>query len=147
MKATLSAHRVALLALALGTASVTATFAQSTNTPSTTAPTSPVAGKHRHHHHDSVLTENERAQLKAAREAAYAADPSLKTEHDGLKAQFKTLKGQGKDASTKHQKKTLHKQKQDFETRLHLAEMKADPTVTPILTKLEAAHKHGRHSE
>jgi len=128
MKTTLSIPRVALLALALGTASATATFAQSTNTPSTTAPTCS-AGKH--HHEDSVLTEAEKAQLKTAREAALAANPSLKQ-------QYETLKSEGKSPATKADRKALHAQ-------LRTAELSIDPSLAPIFAKLDAAHKN--HSE
>jgi Spy/CpxP family protein refolding chaperone len=144
MKATLSAQRVALLALALGTASVTATFAQTTNTPSTTPPTCSAGGGH-HHQGDSILTADEKAQLKAARQAAFAADPTLKTEAASLRQQFENLKSQGKGGATKAQWQALREQRHDFETKLHAAELNADPTVAPILTKLEAAKKNWHH--
>jgi Spy/CpxP family protein refolding chaperone len=144
MKTLLSVQRVALLALALGTASTTATFAQTTTTPSTTAPTCPAGGKHQH---DSVLTADEKAQLKAAREAAFAADPSLKTEHDSLKAQFETLKGEGKGGATKDQWKALKEQERAFHQKLKAAELAIDSTLAPIFAKLEAAHKDRPHSE
>jgi len=129
MKTILSIQRVALLALVLGTASATATFAQSTNTPSTTAPTCPAGGCH--HHHDSVLTADERAQLKKAKEAVFAANPSLKQ-------QFETLKSQGKDGATKDQWQSLHQQ-------LRAAELNIDPTLAPIFAKLDAAHQNWHH--
>ncbi len=139
MKTMLSVPRVALLALALGTASATATFAQTTNT----APTCPAGGCH--HHGDSVLTPDEKAQLKTAREKAFAADPSLQTEQENLKTQFEALKGEGKGAATKDQRKALHEQREAFATKLHAAEVAADPGVAPIIAKLEAAHKNGHH--
>ena len=139
----LSVQRVALLALALGTASVTATFADDTTT-TTTAPTCTAGG---HHHHDSVLTDAEKAQLKTAHDAALAANPSLQTEQDNLKQQFETLKGEGKDGATKDQWQALHEQKQAFEVKLHAAELAIDPTLAPIFAKLEAAHKDRHHSE
>ena len=142
MKTLLSVHRVALLALALGTASTTAIFAQTTTTPSTTAPTCSAGG---HHHHDSVLTADERAQLKAARDKAFATDPSLQTDQASLKQQFETLKGEGKGVATQAQWQALHEQKHAFEVKLHAAEVAADGTVAPIIAKLEAAH-HGHHS-
>ena len=144
MKTILSFPRIAFLALALGTAGVTATFAQTATTTPTTAPTCSGGGGH-HHHHDSVLTADEKAQLKAARDKAFAADPSLQTEKAALKTQFETLKSQG-DSATKDQWQALHQQKQAFETKFHNAEVTADPTVAPIITKLEAAHQHCHHS-
>jgi phage gp16-like protein len=145
MKTTLSVPRVALLALALATASVTASFAQSTSSTTTTTTTPPTCSAGGKHHHDSVLTADEKAQLKAAKEAAFVADPSLKTEHDSLKSQFAALKAEGKGVATKDQWQALHQQKHAFEVKLHAAEVTAVPTVAPIIAKLEAAH-HGHHS-
>jgi hypothetical protein len=139
MKTILSFQRVALLGLALGTASVTATFAQTTDAP----PTSSAKGMH---HHDSVLSADEKAQLKKARDAAFAADPSLQTEHDNLKQQFENLKGQG-DSASKDDRKALHEQGRAFHEKLQAAELKIDPTLGPIFAKLEAARKDWHHSE
>jgi len=138
----LSVSRVALLALALGTASTTATFAQTAPTPSTTAPVCTAGGKH---HHDSVLTADEKAQLKKARDAALAADPELKTEQDNLKQQFENLKSEGANA-TSDEKKALHVQARDFHSKLQAAELKIDPTLAPIFAKLKAAHQEKHHS-
>jgi hypothetical protein len=138
MKTTLSVPRVVLLALALGTASITATYAQ---TPAT-APTCTAGGRH---HHDSVLTADEQAQLKKAHDAALAANPSLQTEDNTLKQQFETLKGAGKNGANKDQWKTLRAQRHDYEVKLHAAELAIDPTLAPIFAKLEAAHKNGHH--
>jgi hypothetical protein len=143
MKTMLSVPRVALLALVLGTASATAIFAQTTNTPSTTAPANSSGGFH--HHHDSVLSADEKAQLKKAHEAALAANPSLQTEEASLKQQFETIKGQG-DSATKDEKHALHEQAHTFHQNLRTAELKIDPTLAPIFAKLDAAHKNWHHS-
>ena len=140
MKNTLSVQRVALLALALGTASVTATFAQTTNT--APAPTCTAGGWH---HHGSVLTADEMAQLKKAHDAAIAANGSFKTTEDNLKQQFETLKGQG-DSATQDQWQALHQQEKDFHQQLRAAELLIDPTLAPIFAKLDAAHQHWHHS-
>ena len=139
MKTTLSFPRVALLALALATASVTATFAQTTAT--TTAPTCSAGG---HHHHDSILTAAEKAQLKKAHEEALAANGTLQTEQASLKQQFETIKTEGATA-TQAEWQTLHQQKHDFKAKLRAAELTLDPTLAPIFTKLDAAHQHGHH--
>ena len=110
MKTTLSLPRVALVALALGTASVTATFAQ-TDTNTATNPSPPSGGWHHHHHHNSVLTAAEKAELKTAREQAFAANGSLKTDADNLRQQLRS------------------------------AELSINPNLAPIFAKLEAAHK------
>jgi hypothetical protein len=143
MKTTLSIQRVALLALALGTAGVTATFADTAST--TTAPTC-TAGCHKHH--ASVLTTDEVAQLKAAHDAALAlpANSALQTEEANLKAQFETLKGEGKGVATKAQWHALREQARTFHENLKAAELAIDPTLAPIFAKLEAAHTHWHHS-
>jgi seryl-tRNA synthetase len=143
MKTILSVQRAALLALALGSVSATVAFAQTTNTPSTTAPTCSAGG---FHHHDSVLTADEKAQLKKAHKAALAANPSLQSEQASLKQQFETLKSQGKDSTTKDQWKALHEQAHTFHQNLRTAELSIDPTLAPIFAKLDAARKHWHHS-
>jgi hypothetical protein len=134
MKNHLSLTRVALAALALGTATLTATFAQSTP-PSATCTHCP---------HNSVLTDAEQAQLKQAYQAALAANPSLQTEEDSLKQQHETLKSEGSNA-TADDKKALHQQWHDFFTNLKTAELNIDPTLGPIFAKLEAAHQGWHH--
>jgi len=143
MKTILSIQRAALLALALGSASATAAFAQTTTPPPPTAPTSSAGG---HHHHPNVLTADEKAQLKKAREAAFAADSSLQTERDNLKQQFESLKAEGKGGATKDQWKALREQGLDFHQKLKAAELGIDPTLAPIFAKLEAARKNWHHS-
>jgi Spy/CpxP family protein refolding chaperone len=145
MKTILSAHRAAFLAAALATASVTATFADTTTTTSTTPPTTaPVCTAGGKHHHGPALTDAEKAQLKSVRDEAFAADPSLKSEHDSLKQQFAALKSSG--TATPDQKKALHEQAHDFFTKLQAAEVKIDPTVAPILAKLDAGKHHWHHA-
>jgi hypothetical protein len=150
MNTILSLPRVALMALALGTAGVTATFAQTTTTPSTTTtpPADTNGGWHHHgrgHHHDSVLSATEKAQLKKAKETALASNPSLKTQHDALKAQFEALKNANPPATKAHFE-ALHQQKEQLHQQMRAAELAADPTLGPILQKLDAAHQgHGHH--
>jgi len=143
MKTILSIHRVALVALALSTASVTATFAQTTPTPSTTAPT--CSGGGWHHHHESVLTAAEKTQLKTAYTAALAGNGTLQAEQASLKQQFETLKGDGSSA-TQAQWQALHQQKETFHKNLKAAELLIDPTLAPIFAKLKAAHQGCHHS-
>jgi hypothetical protein len=140
MKTTLSLPRVALVALALGTASVTATFAQ-TDTNTATPPTSPSGGGHHHHHRNSVLTAAEKTELKTAREQAFAANGSLKTDADNLHQQFKTLRSEGKGVATKAQWQALHQQKAAFRQQLRSAELSINPNLAPIFAKLDASHK------
>jgi hypothetical protein len=141
MNTLLSAPRVALIALALGTAGVTATFAQTTNTSTSTPPATCTAGGWHHHHGESVLTAAERAQLKQAKEKALASNGTLQTEEANLKQQFQTLKGSN---ATKAQWQAFHQQKEAYHKDLKAAELLADPTLAPIFQKLEAAHQ-GHH--
>ena len=146
MKTILSLPRIALWSLALGTISIPATFADtdSTTTPSTTT-TAPVCTGGGKFHHESVLTAAEKAELESARHAAFTADPSLKTEKENLKQAFETLKSQG-DSADKTQWQALHAQAAAFDQKLRAAELQADPNLTPIFAKLDAApHKHWHH--
>jgi hypothetical protein len=140
MKPYLSLSRAVLFALALGTASVTAAFADDTSTTSDTS--APKCSKH--HHFGAGLTADEKAQLKKDYTAALAADPSLQTDKDSLKKQFEALKTQGKSAS-KDDWKALHEQSKAFHQKLDTAMTQADPNVAPILAKLKAAHKKWHH--
>ena len=149
MKTTYSLHRVALVALALGTASVTATFAQTTSdtsTTTTTTPATPGEGWHHHHHHGSVLTAAEKTELKTAKESVFASNGSLKTQAESLKQQAETLRSEGKSVATKAQWQALHQQKVAFRQQLRSAELLIDPNLSAIFAKLDAAHKAWQQS-
>ena len=66
-----------------------------------------------------MLTQDERAELKAAHDAAIKADPSLETDGKALQEQFKA-----------------------YEKKMHDAMVAADPKVEPILAKFKGGH-HG----
>jgi Spy/CpxP family protein refolding chaperone len=144
MKPTLSLQRVALLGVALATAGVSAAFAQTTTT--TPAAPAPTCSAGMHHHHGSILTEDEKAQLKKDHDAVLASDPSLKTEEDNLKQQHETLKSEGTSA-TDSDRAALFTQFRDFHQKMRDAMVKLDPSVEPILNKLEAARKSWHHSD
>jgi hypothetical protein len=137
MKNYLFLSRAAFLAIALGTAGVTTSFAQATDD------STPPAGAGGHHHHDSVLTADEKAQLKKAYETVMANNQDLKTEQDTLKQQHESM---GSDA-TEDQKKAFHAQMKAFFEKLKTAELQVDPTLTPIFAKLEAAHQKWHHQD
>jgi Spy/CpxP family protein refolding chaperone len=151
MNKTLSFSRVALMALALGTAGVTATFAQTTTPAVDTTPNPPAnpadgsSGWHKHRHHDSVLTDAERNQLKAAKEKAFASNGDLKGQAEALHAQFKALKTANPPA-TEAQFEALHQQKESLHQQMRAAELAADPTLAPIFAKLDAAHQGHHHN-
>ena len=144
MKNTFSLPRVALVALALGTAGVTATFAQTTNAPTTTAPTCSAGGWHHHHGFGNVLTSAEKAELKKDREAVIAANGTFQTTEASLKQQRETLKSEGSSA-TPAEWQALHQQKVAFHKDVKAAILQIDPNAQAIFTKLEAAHKGHHH--
>lgn len=117
--------RIAVLSLALGTAGLTASFAQAQSTDDTNTPTTPSSSKHFHHHDGGVLTPDERAELKKDYQDALAANAQLKTQQDALKQQQKALH---------EQEKALHKQ-------IHDAIVAEDANAQAIFDKLAAAHK------
>jgi hypothetical protein len=131
-------QRVALLSLALGTAGVTATFAQTTPTP-TPAPTTPPAGDH-----PSILTDDEKAELKKDHDAVFAANPDFQTQMDALKAKHEALKAQG-DSASADDRKALHEQGKALRDQINAAIVKLDPAAAAIIAKLEAAHKDWHH--
>lgn len=142
MKTLLSLPRVAFWALALGTTSIAATYADTTPA---TAPVTTTAPTCTGHHHASVLTDAEKAQLKNAHHEAFTVDPTLKTDKESLKQAFSALKTQGSSAD-KDQWRALHTQKVAYHEKLRAAELKVDPTLASVFAKLDAApHHHGHH--
>jgi hypothetical protein len=144
MKTSFSFPRVAFIALALGTAGVTATFAQTTTT--TTAPTCTAGGWHHHHGWDKVLTAAERTELKTDFKSALAANGTLQSQKAALKQQFETLKSEGASA-TPAQWQALHQQKEAFHQSVKAAVLLADPNAQAIFAKLEAAHQGHHHHD
>jgi len=133
-----SLQRIALLAFALGTTGITATFAQ---TPSTTTPSTPPASGTTQPtpDHPSVLTADEKAQLQKARDQVLADNADLKTEGADLAKQHDALKAQGGSA-TDSDKQAFHTAMHDYHDKLRAAMLKVDPTLAPIFAKLDAAH-------
>jgi len=85
-------------------------------------------------HGMSFLTDAQKQELKAARDAAFTADPSLKTESDALKAARES--GTPPSDADKANWKA-------FQDKLAAAEIKADPNVAPILAEIKAHHHDG----
>jgi hypothetical protein len=88
------------------------------DTSTDSAPPPPPPGEH-HSHHGAQLTSDEWAQLKKDREAAFAANPDLKTEEE-----------------------TLHQQMKDHMDKVDAAILAVDPSAAPLLAKMKAGH-HG----
>ncbi len=141
MKTIQTLPRIAVLTLALGTASVTAAFAQTTPVTTPTPPTTSVIPQGPGVNNlSTVLTPAEKAQLEKDHAAVLAANPDLKTEADSLKAQHEALKSQGANASP-DAKTALKAARKELEQKMQIAMLKIDPSVAPILAKLKAAHK------
>jgi hypothetical protein len=85
-----------------------------------------------------VLTPAEMAQLQKAHDQAETNDPTLKTDEDALKQKRTDLKAQGANASA-DDKAALRQDMTDFNKKLHDAELAIDPTLAPIIAKLDAA--------
>lgn len=119
-----------LLILTLGVALACPSFAKADD--STNAP----PGGH-YGHGMGFLTDAQKEELKAAREAAFTADPSLKTEADALKASHES--GTPPSDSDKASWKA-------FQEKLNAAMIKADPNVAPILAEIKAHHHSGSGS-
>ena len=112
-----------LLVLSLGAFLAAPAFAQSagTNTPPANPPPHGPGGPPPGGHLGgmNVLTPEERDQLKSAHDAALAANPALDAEFKDLQEKQKAL-----------------------QEKIKAAMIKADPSVAPILAKMEAAHHH-----
>jgi hypothetical protein len=148
MKTPFSLHRVAFAALAIGIASAPAIFADTTATNTTTtasAPDSSSGWSHHHRYHLAFLTAAERTELKKAKEAVLAANPSLKTQKENLRQQFKTLMA-NKATATPDQFKALHQQAEALHQQLRSAELLMDPNLKPIFAKIDAAKQAHPHS-
>ena len=118
------------LLLTLGAILICPSFAQAQDSSNTPPPGAPPGGPHRL----GFLTEAERAELKKAHEAAIAADPSLKTEGESLRASHQP--GTPPTDAEKAQFKA-------FQEKLDAAMIAADPDVAPIIAKIKAHHHDG----
>ncbi len=151
-----SLKRTVLMAVALGAIGATAAFAQTANTPAATDTTpttstgtgtpSDGGGWHHHRHrHGSVLSSTERTELKKDRDAAFAANPTLKAQDEALHQQFKTLKSQNPHA-TEAQFQALKTQHEALRTQLRTAIESTDPAATALFQKIDAAKAQHQHS-
>ena len=143
---------MALLALAFGIISIPAAIAQTATTPnpstSISTPPPPVpapapTGKHGAHGAEAVLTPAELAHFNQVRSQVLAANTTLAAEGANLKAQKKAAKN-STDPDTA--KAALKAQKKDYEQKLEIAMMKADPTVQPLFAKIKAAKKEKKNA-
>jgi hypothetical protein len=139
-----SLKRSVLVAVALGALGATTVFAQSApDTTSTGTQTPSGKGWHKHHH-ESVLTDTERAELKKDKDTVLASNAALKTQEDTLHTQFKTLKSQNPPA-TKAQFEALKQQHEALKTQMRTAIVGVDPGAAALFQKLDAAKGQHHH--
>jgi hypothetical protein len=143
-----SLKRSLLVAVALGALGATVAFAQTApGTPDTTSTgtqTPSGQGCHKHKHHDSILTQAERAELKTDSEKVFASNPNLKTQETTLKTQFKSLKSANPPA-TKAQWASLKQQHEALKTQMRTAIEGVDSGAAALFQKLDAAKGQGGH--
>jgi hypothetical protein len=90
-------------------------------------------------HHDSGLTSDERAELKADRDKVFDANPDLKKEGDDLKSQRPQSDASADD------KAAFHDKWHAFMDKVNDAIEKIDPNAAPIIAKMQAA-RHAKDS-
>lgn len=113
----------------------TSTTTTSTTTSATTPPAAPTAQSMRDQVM-SVLSPTEQAQLAAAHQKALTDNPKLQTEQMELMQKGMALEtGTATDAD----KAAFRTQAQAYSAKVRLAIVKADPSVEPLLQKVEAA--------
>lgn len=83
----------------------------------------------------NVLTPDEQAKYKAARDKALADDPALAKEEEDLKGMREQVK-----AGTVTREDAMAKMKGHHE-KMNAAMLKADPSVQPLIDKIQAAMK------
>ncbi len=123
-----------LLALTLGLALASPSFAQPTD--STNAPPSgPPPGGH-FGHGMNFLTEAQKQELHKAHDAAVAANPSLGTQEKELWTEMKAAHESGQPPSD-----DLKDKMHAFRQTMDEAMVTADPNVAPILAEIKAHHQ------
>jgi hypothetical protein len=120
----------------------TSSSTTSTTTTTTTAPTpipapvtTPSAPNPLMERMLSSLTPAEKDQIIAARTKAMADNPGLQTEEMGLMEKGMMLQS---DSTTPEDREEFRSAMKDHVQKVRAAMLKADPTIQPILTKLEA---------
>ncbi len=81
-----------------------------------------------------LLDHDEMMQLNAAREKVFAANPDLKAESEKLKAMHET-----NPTPTPDQRDAAFMEWTAFRKKMHAALLQVDPTLKPVLAKIDAA--------
>lgn len=87
----------------------------------------------------SFLNEEDKAKLLKAREDVLAKNPQLKAEQDNLKKQREDLKNDGN--ATQEDRMALFQDYMAHEQKMKVALLKADPSLAPILDKIDQQMK------
>jgi Spy/CpxP family protein refolding chaperone len=123
-----------LLLLTLGALLATPFLAKADDSTPPSGPP-PEGGPGGHHHPDlSFLTEDQKAELKKDHDAVFAADPSLATEEQELKASHQE--------GTPPTEEEMEKMKA-FHDKVDEAMIKLDPAVAPIIAEIKEHMHHG----
>ena len=85
-------------------------------------------------HPPPLLDHDEMTQLNAAREKVFAANPDLKAESEKLKAMHES-----NPSPTADQRDAAFIEWTAFRKKMHAALLQVDPTLKPILAKIDAA--------
>jgi hypothetical protein len=108
-----------------------------TPAPATTAPAAPPAGKPGGML--SSLSEEDKAKLIKARTEVLQSNPDLKAEQDDLMKQREAMRA-NPDAAPED-KMALYQSMMAHEQKMKAAMLKVDPTLQPVLDKLDAEMK------
>jgi hypothetical protein len=119
--------RVGLPVVLLGLLSVGLNAQVVANAPSSAQPPPP------------LLDHDEMMQLNAAREKVFAAHPDLKSESERLKALHESTPN-----PTPDQRDQAFLEWRIFRMKMHAALLEVDPTLKPILAKIDAAGAKAR---
>jgi hypothetical protein len=125
------------LSLVLGAAVACPSLVKADDSTNAPPPPPPGEGGPGGHHWHSDLTDAEQAEFNKAQSAAFAADPSLKTEGDALHAKMKAAHESHTPPSDADKAEF-----KAFREKMDAAMVKADPDVAPILEKMKKSHHH-----
>ena len=123
-------NRVALLAVPL-VFTAHCVHAQSTNAPSSTPP----GPRSFHDSRLGFLSPDEIAKLRATHDKVLTDNPKLKKEEDDLRVQASIAMG---DGGTQDQQEALREAWIMHATHMREAMLAADPTVKPVIDKVDA---------
>lgn len=91
-------------------------------------------------HKMDFLTPEEKGKLEKAKTQALSTNAALKAQSDEFKKEREARK-ENKTKPTPDERKAMMEKRMAFEQQLHAAMIQADPSVAPIITKVEEHRK------